>query len=79
MTQSNYKLRDFAIAFSKLAKIIWNDEILYDDTLGYYDPCLSSIEVLKDVRVHYMDKVVYNLNIDVKNGHELILKVQGEN
>ena len=78
MVKANYKLRDFPINFFKLVKIIWNDKIIYDDTLNYYDPCLASVEVLKDIRIAYINKTVYNVNMSVYNGDEIILTVEGE-
>lgn len=78
MKQSKYKLKDFALDYTNLAKITWNDKILYDDTLSYYDPCLASAATLNAVRSEYMNKIIYKLNVEVKSDHELILSIQGE-
>jgi len=78
MKQSQYKLKDFSISYANVAKIVWNDKVLYDDTLVYHDPCLSSITTLKAIRVEYMNKTVHNINMEIQNNHEIILTVVGE-
>ncbi|MCK9470290.1 MAG: hypothetical protein M0Q88_00865 [Bacilli bacterium] len=79
MKKSSYKLKDFDIDYSKVVKLIWNDIVLYDDTLSYYDPTLASVETLKEIKVQYMDKNIYNINMNIKNGRDIVLTILGEN
>lgn len=78
MKKSSYKLKDFDIDYSKVVKLIWNDIVLYDDTLSYYDPTIASIETLKEIKVQYMDKNIYNINMNIKNGRDIVLTILGE-
>lgn len=79
MKNSSYKLRDFDIDYSKVVKFIWNDIVLYDDTLSYCDPTLASVETLKEIKAQYMDKNIYNINMNIKNGRDIVLTILGEN
>ena len=54
-------------------------KILYNSILTYYDPLESSIETLTAVKQEYANKIIYNLNINIQNNHELILDIKGEN
>lgn len=79
MRQSQYRLKDFKINYPNVAKITWNEKILYNSILTYYDPLESSIETLTAVKQEYANKIIYNLNINIQNNHELILDIKGEN
>lgn len=79
MKKLHYTLKDFKINYPDVVKITWNDKILYNDTLSYYDPLESSIETLTAVRLEYANKLVHNICINIQNKHGLILNVIGEN
>lgn len=79
MKQSQYRLKDFKINYPNVVKITWNEKILYNNTLTYYDPLEASIETLVAIKQEYANKIIYNLNINIQNNHELILDIKGEN
>ena len=79
MKKPHYTLKNFKINYPDVIKITWNDKILYNDTLSYYDPFESSIETLVAVKHEYVNKIVHNICINIQDNHKLILNVKGEN
>ena len=55
-------------------KIIYNNEIIYDDTTEQGE----SLEHLHNIEAHYAKKKIYKMIIDVVHFHHCILTIIGE-
>lgn len=71
--------KDSELTFGELTenlnfiKIIYNDEIIFDDLDGD-----ETLEHLHEIENKYKDKIVYEMNIKVTQFHHCILKIKGE-
>ena len=54
-------------------KIIYNDEVIYDDMTGE-----ETLKHLNEIQDKYNDKIVYEMNIKICQFHHCILDIKGE-